>query len=48
MEDERQLRQGLGLLDFRASPNERIDSVLAIWDVARREATAAGFDLQNV
>ena len=47
LEKERHLQQGLELLDVRAGPNGRIEGVLARWEVARRDAAAAGFDLQN-
>ena len=47
LEDERQLTQGTALIDFRIGRGERIDEVLARFEMARMEAEGAGFNIPN-
>ena len=47
LEDERQLTQGTALIDFRVGRGERIDEVLARFEMARMEAEGAGFNIPN-
>ena len=47
LEDERQLTQGTALIDFRIHRGERIDEVLARFEMARLEAEGTGFNIPN-
>ena len=45
--EERIMRSGTVLLDFQPRPNERIDELLARFDMARQEAASVGAAITN-
>ena len=47
LEDDRQLKSGTALVDFRVERGERIDSMLSRFGTARIEADSAGFNAPN-
>ncbi len=48
LEDERTMTMGRAIVDFRRRPDERIDDLLARFDLARADAASVGADLNNV
>jgi len=47
LEDERTVTSGNQIIDFRARPGERVDALLARWDLARQETASVGAELTN-
>eukprot|EP00959_Pyramimonas_sp_CCMP1952_P002478 51226-Pyramimonas_sp.AAC.1 len=47
LEEEHQLNSGTALIDFRVHAGERIDQILALFEVARYEAETAGYHIPN-